>query len=703
MFVRILLLLALAAGSSAAPLSPDDLDGAIEALAKKKNLPVSGPCDDATFLRRVSLDLNGVIPAPDEVTAFLADARPDKRARKIDELLARPEFDNHWAAQLRGFMFGKTEAKAIQMFARKGVEDWLEERLRAKDGYDRIVSALITAEGPFIDNPATGFLMRKDATAEDLAARTGKVFLGAQIMCAQCHDHPFEKWTQRDFYGMAAFFARTRTVPVPEPALELVRAGVPLPMVRVLVMGAGEADALAGNPDGMAMQRMKRMARRLGFGLDAPGGAGSGTAKDGGHDDDDGSRGRALPPGIKASREEIMKMAEKARREIKDGMDEAEEAGKRPRKGNRKIPVVFEAFRGEAVIPDPKAEPPKNKRQQPAGVEVAPKFLDGSTPSGDGKRREQLAAWMTAPKNPYFAKAAVNRFFAMLVGTPLVAPVDNVAWPAQKALAPVLDRLAADFAANGHDLRALCKLVVSSRTYQRDLKPAAGAEKDRTYLTHATARQLTPEQLFASFLKATRVEDAVRGKLGARFEQMKEAFLRQFVFTFETDEGAEVELFHETIPQALMMLNSALINRPVQAAPGGILSSIASEAADPKDRVNRLYLATLSRPATSGEIEKLVAHVNGRLSTAGPELGGMDEPQEWRPRDFLPEGRGKRFARFQRFRERFFGGGDEGTPSPGPPASPAARTNPWKTDGERQAYEDILWSLVSCSEFLYNH
>ncbi len=167
----------------------------------------SEPCDDATFLRRVYLDVIGTLPTPAEARAFLADSHDDKRARLVDQLLERPEFVDFWALKWADIL----RVDRQQLKARGAVTfyEWLRSSIRQNKPYDRFVREILTAQGPS-DRVGPANLYRIVQTPEQLASTTSQVFLGIRIECAQCHHHPFDKWAQDDFYGMVGFFNRVQ-------------------------------------------------------------------------------------------------------------------------------------------------------------------------------------------------------------------------------------------------------------------------------------------------------------------------------------------------------------------------------------------------------------------------------------------------------------------------------------------------------------
>ncbi len=183
--------------------------------------PLTG---DAEFLRRTYLDLSGVIPPAAEVSAFLADERPDKRARAIDRLLANPRFGTH-LAQVWTKMLLPADALSDRPDQVAGFTAWLRRRFAEDIRYDNIVADLLTTTGNSDRGGAALFYTASGLKPEELAASTSRIFLGVQIQCAQCHNHPFDRWRQEDFWGYAAFFARLQQAPGAQPpVVELVDA-----------------------------------------------------------------------------------------------------------------------------------------------------------------------------------------------------------------------------------------------------------------------------------------------------------------------------------------------------------------------------------------------------------------------------------------------------------------------------------------------
>jgi len=172
------------------------------------DIPPSGLCSDTDFVRRAHLDLCGVLPTPEEVRAFQADQSPDKRAKLIDALLERPEYADFWTLKFSDVL--RSSRKTLQAKGVHAFQQWLRERIAANMGLDQVVREILTASGPAANNPAAGYY-RIARDPQSLAETTAQLFFGVRMQCAKCHNHPFERWTQDDYYGFAAFFARVKT------------------------------------------------------------------------------------------------------------------------------------------------------------------------------------------------------------------------------------------------------------------------------------------------------------------------------------------------------------------------------------------------------------------------------------------------------------------------------------------------------------
>ncbi len=199
-------LLALALNTPAAevPAASKKIDALLAAGWKKQGIPPNPPAGDEVFLRRAYLTVVGRIPTYEEARAFLECEAPDKRARLVDALLASEgyvhHFFNYWSDVLRAQSAGIAGSTTAQNYL-----NYLRESLRSNKPYDQLVRELVSSEGTCFDTGAIGYYMRDRGMPLDNLSNTTRVFLGTRMECAQCHDHPFDKWTQKQFYEMAAF------------------------------------------------------------------------------------------------------------------------------------------------------------------------------------------------------------------------------------------------------------------------------------------------------------------------------------------------------------------------------------------------------------------------------------------------------------------------------------------------------------------
>jgi hypothetical protein len=197
------------------------IDGEIQASLYAEELQRARPTNDAEFLRRAFLDLHGVVPSADRARRFLDRREDGKRMELVDELLASTRFGEHqadlWCRRLL-----PQQAKD-QRVNRERFSAWLAERFNRNDGWDRIVTELVTATGKIEENPAVIYMIegRHPLNVADLADLSSRYFLGIRLNCARCHDHPFADWKQKDYWGMAAFFAQIQTPRRPKSVYQL--------------------------------------------------------------------------------------------------------------------------------------------------------------------------------------------------------------------------------------------------------------------------------------------------------------------------------------------------------------------------------------------------------------------------------------------------------------------------------------------------
>ena len=200
------------------PPEHNDVDRHVFAKLKALNLLPADLCTDEEFVRRAYLDLCAILPTPDECRVFLADKASDKRARLIDQLLERPEFADYLAYKWLDVL--RANRLTIQIKGSHAYRQWLRSHIERNTPWNEVVSELLTASGSTFTNPPANYFRGPYSNgapvvqdAHHLAENTAQLFFGIRLQCAKCHNHPFERWTQDDYYHMAAWFSRLKAEP----------------------------------------------------------------------------------------------------------------------------------------------------------------------------------------------------------------------------------------------------------------------------------------------------------------------------------------------------------------------------------------------------------------------------------------------------------------------------------------------------------
>jgi hypothetical protein len=255
-------------GFASVPVPTDNtIDRTVFAKLNRMRIPPSEPCTDTEFIRRATLDALGVLPTPEEVKAFTTDPSPDRRTRLVDRLLGRPEFAEFWTLKFADIL--RANGRLIETKGTHAFNRWIKENLERNVPLDQFVRELLTASGSTLRNPAANYY-RISRDPENSVETTAQLFLGVRIQCAKCHNHPFERWTQDDYYGFAAFFSRIKRKAGSLPEDEVVfastsgevrqpRTGKTMPPK---VLGGPTYDD-AGSPDPNMVDRRARLASWL--------------------------------------------------------------------------------------------------------------------------------------------------------------------------------------------------------------------------------------------------------------------------------------------------------------------------------------------------------------------------------------------------------------------------------------------------------
>jgi hypothetical protein len=564
---------------------------------RKLNVHPAEPCDDVTFLRRVSIDVTGLPPAPEEIRAFLADKKADKRQKKIDELLDRPGHAALWATKFcdvlrpSGFdaRYGFTEAAETRRFY-----EWLRARVKENTPYDKLAERVLLAtsregrsEKEWVQE-VQALLEENTAKKPELKAYAGRktldlywqrgggggvksamqvahAFLGLRLECAQCHRHPHDVWTQDDLLSFANFFMR-----VSHPA-----ASAPSPGV------IKEADRLAKEA-----KELKDQAKKVGE-----------KAKD-----------KSL------AKEEVIKLqAEvKALNEKAQGLETA----------GRRLKATEIHAGGKAVFASVTSTLGKQDSKQ---FRLLGDARAQSVPN-DKDPRELVVAWLRKPDNPFFARAIVNRVWAHYLGRGIIDPPDQLS-PLNPASHPeLLAELCADFVKSGYDLKHLHRTILRSRTYQQSAKTNATNRTDTTNYASAYLRRLPAEVLVDALNQATDGSETYPPELylpagvramevaGSAGTERAQATLRYAFQIFgrptrATDGQCDCERdVKPTIVQTLYLANHPAVQQKI-ASPRGRVAQIIKDVAEDGKRIDELYLWALSRTPTDEERKECVTYV----------------------------------------------------------------------------------------------
>lgn len=499
----------LAASATAPPLPRFNLiDELVDRKLAKLNITASGVCDDAEYLRRVYLDLTGTLPTPREAREFLASTAADRRAKLVDELLARPEFADLWAMRWADLL--RVDRAALGHQRAYAYYTWIRDAVANNTPFDQFARELVTAEGPLGEVGPASFYKVVTKPGE-MASTVSQVFLGVRIGCAECHHHPFDRWTQADYYGMVGFFTP------------------------VGARGSRDAEAVFASGDPRTTH---------------------------------------------------------------------------PRTGK---PVFTHAL----GVPMPAVDP-------------------------KGDRRVVLAAWMTAPDNPFFARNLVNRTWAWLIGVGIVEPVDDVRATNPPSNPELMDALAQFVIETRYDVKKLVRLITASRVYQTSSRPNPTNEKDVRNFSRALFKRPDAEVLLDMICRTTGIPEKFQGSPGVtRAVQLWDSKARnEFLKLFGRPNrvtACECERTKEpSVAQVLNLLNSPDIQVKLGHEAGTVARLVRTEKDNAK-LVDELYLTYYARFPTTEEKGFAVGHLK---SHAG---------------------------------------------------------------ARRQAAEDLAWALLNSTEFLFNH
>ena len=417
-----------------------------------KSVLKAKPLDDLPFLRRVYVDLIGRIPTDAEIQAYLATPANTRRQSVVNDLMNRDAFADRWAV-----FFGDLLRVRARVDGGAAMQAFVHEAIQQNMPYDELTRRLIAAAGKAGAQPETAFLLGDQADPMALTGVISQVFLGVRMQCAQCHDHPFDNWSQEEFYDMAAFFGKTRRY---EQRINMRLLGVYLQEQNETTVKWPPEEKSKG-------KTRTAVEASFPFKLDEADGPNKHVA-----------RFTALRAKLAAEAEARAKAA----RDQSNVDDILEGASKKP-----------------TTAPDPLDVRKDNS-------EAVGKLDFGAAQYKASQLRKQLANHVTDPRNRYFSRSFVNRTWAELIGRGFVNPIDDFKDDNPPSHPRTLDYLADEFVASGYDFRFLVKTIVLTDTYALGHLPVTVAPPERMKaeqeFTAMKVRRLFSEALFDSVVSA---------------------------------------------------------------------------------------------------------------------------------------------------------------------------------------------------------
>jgi len=462
---------------------------------KQLNILPAEVCSDGEYLRRVYLDLIGTLPTADEARRFLADTKSDKRKVLVDELLARPEFADYLALKWADLL--RVDRQVLGHKAAYDEYRWIRDSLAKNKPLDQFAREVITASGPLAESPQ-GYIYKSATQPGQAASTISQVFLGVRIECATCHHHPYDRWSQTDYYGMTAYFT------------QLQQKATPLGDVLLAV--------------------------------------------------------------------------------------------------------------GDPATTHPRTSQPITAH--PLGRPIPEKNVAGD-------RRIELAAWLTAADNPWFARNMSNRVWSHMLGRGLVEPVDDFRATNPPSNPELLDALAAHLAKSKFDLRELIRAIAASRTYQHSTKPNATNSRDEQNYSRGLLKSMDAEVLLDAVCQATGVPEKFEGvPAGSRAIQLWDSqvdhyFLRLFGRPTRQTVCECERVTEPSVAQVLHMLNSERVQEKLTHE-NGFVAKLAKRESDNARAADELYLNLFSRLPTDSERQVAVEYL-GRASDSAARRTALED------------------------------------------------------------------------------
>ncbi|MDA0586409.1 MAG: DUF1549 domain-containing protein [Planctomycetota bacterium] len=654
-------------------------------LSKLGVMP-SDVAGDTEFLRRVSLDMVGTLPTPQEIEAFVADSSDDKRARKIDELLERPAYAAWWATRFADWTGNSDDqlnnVTPVRSMAARDWYEWLRVRLERNEPYDKIAEGFVLANSrekgesyrEFCEKMAPLYASKENAngtyadrstmphywarnnfrTPEDRAIGFAYNFLGIRIQCAQCHKHPFDQWTMDDFHQFKNFFVNTR---------------------------------FRGSPE--SREGAKEILKELGV--------------------DDSLRGNDL------------------RRQLQSQIAEG------------KVTPFEEVWTNVPQPPrnDGKGRPVRQRNGAGAGAREA-KLL-GEAEATDLSKfedpRQPLMDWLREDKKQLFAKSVVNRIWSCYFNVGIVEPPDDLSLANPPSNSDLLDYLTTGFVASGYDLKWVHREITSSDTYQRTWATNETNLLDDRNFSHSIPRRMPAEVAMDALVAATSSDDAfaelhtdvldrniAQISAGSRYNENPQNYALSVFGRSIRESNCDCDRSQEpSLLQTVFLQNDSYIYDLIDRGKGGWINQVSSDLGLKQSRVS-----SPGRGAGGNTTARQIASLNAQIKRAKADLKKAEKDKDEKAAAQL-----KRRIEFGSKRlDALKGSGskdDEGsglaqkaepekiekairstylrTLSRQPKVDELEKAVAYVNASEDQlnGVRDVLWALINTKEFIVNH
>lgn len=479
--LALLPLFVLAFAAQAAPSTQDSakkIDAILQADWKKANVQGNPAVDDNTFVRRLYLDIIGRIPTTREAESFVSSKDADKRAKLIDKLLGSEAYVQHtynyWADVLRltssGNQTGAITGSAYMNF--------VKDSLRQNKPYDQFVRDMVSAQGKAWENGAIGYYMRDRGMPLDNMANTVRVFLGTRIECAQCHNHPFDKWSQMQFFKMAAFTYGVQTQDYSGGTMGEVRD-----MLKEREDAAAKAIAEPTRPqrpnkpnynNKMAKEERQKLEKEF-------------AAKLQKYNEDD----KAYQAAVKDTRkkqEEARQAIRKEHRNFQEPMRDISDT--------MRYTSVSTRDRSPILPHDYQYADAKPKSVVTAGTMMGHECVTqpGETPL------QAYARWMTAKENPRFTSVIASRLWKKAFGLALIEPLDELMDGTIPMIPELQTHLEGLMKELNYDMKAYQRVLFNTSAYQRQVTREEVPPGIAYHFTGPLLRRMSAEQMWDSFV-----------------------------------------------------------------------------------------------------------------------------------------------------------------------------------------------------------